>query len=108
MKLLPPTALRIGAIALVLCIGADLVNGPNCDPVFAAPGQASIQEKAGTVDGCGVVCVADCFCCSRAINDPFVISVSPGGFLAAREEPIASFQLDGILTPVFHPPLLRA
>lgn len=61
---------RVVTLLLLALVLADL-NDADCDPIGVGPAASGIAPAEGeTSDGCGAVCVPDCFCCSVLLPAP--------------------------------------
>jgi len=108
MKSLLSSVSRFVAMALLLCIGADIAGDANCAPPMVAGPQTSIQKQGPSGDECEGVCVPDCFCCCRAVSGELTNPLLPIGRVLRLETAEQDPQLDGVRASIFHPPLLRA
>lgn len=100
---------RLVALALLFCIGQDLVADALCDTRVRMGGETVVVGTNGPQDdSCASVCVPDCFCCCIGAEPDGPEVMEDLGRIASTTERPPALPLDVVSVSIFHPPLLRA
>ena len=104
--------LRVAVCLFLASIATDLLADTQCDRassrLAAAESLAAAQDRPGTSEPCGDVCVPDCFCCSHIVAaGPAVLPSAPVP-LQVIGAPVAERFPHGVRPVPYHPPLARS